>query len=177
MSYNPKMGLLKSPARSIFTGWPNVKKDHSRVMNMSTGPIDPRGILTSFIDKNCDPVEANGTPLKRDDPTATLTYGNIIEKGTMHCKGFHPQTQPTLHVGIQPVPSLSTRNMSTGDVTKWTDTQGYFEVEATMVVKCDAPTMRPFANFINVPPHEEIRHFKNTSVNVSKSMYYGLYQA
>ncbi|GFR09372.1 hypothetical protein TNCT_422591 [Trichonephila clavata] len=104
----------------------------------------------------------------------------MIEKCTTHCRGifdgFEISTQPTLHVGVQPVPSLTTKNIATGDIAKWTDAQGYFEVEATMVVECNSMTLRPHAGFENVPQSEEIRHFQGSHTNFSRSMYNGLYQ-
>ncbi|GFR12981.1 capsid protein VP1 [Trichonephila clavata] len=180
MAYEPRMGMLKSGARSIYTGYPNVKPEHTRLMEFSTGALDVRGFTALIQDRTGDITVASSKSVNRDDPDAGMVYGNIIEKSTMHCKGlfdtFQVSTQPTLHLGVQPVPSLSTKNISDGAVDKWTDTQAYFEVEATMVVNCDDMTLRPFATYENVPPHEEIRHFQGSLLNVGRSMYNGLYQ-
>ncbi|KAF8785344.1 Capsid protein VP1 like protein [Argiope bruennichi] len=89
MSYKPKVGLLKNPARSIFTGYPNLKPEHNRSIKIATGPIDPRGILTTFLDKDCDPVKTNGTSVARDDPSASMSYGGLIEKSNQHCRGLY----------------------------------------------------------------------------------------
>lgn len=180
MSYKPKIGLLKKPAPSIFTGWPNVKVDHTRNIKIGTGPYDPRGIITTFRDKNAQPVETTGNAINRDNPTSIIDYGTVIEKSQAFCKGlfttFPPQSQPSLHVGVQPVASLTTKNINTGLIDNWTDCQGYFEVEATCAVDCNYATLRPFADFVNVMPHDEYRHFKDCNVKLDKSMYYGLYQ-
>ncbi|GIX77745.1 capsid protein VP1 [Caerostris darwini] len=176
VSYKPQAGYLRGTPRSIFTGYPNVKKEHTREITIATGPADPRGNISVHRDKGCDPIQTSASHTDRVDP-ADMSYANLIEKSQFLCKGmyeaFRPETQPSLHIGVQPVPSLTATKIGE-TIENFTASQGYFEVECEMIVKCDTDTLRPFAHFINVPPHEEIRRFSSSSITMSKSMYYGL---
>ncbi|GFU19407.1 capsid protein VP1 [Nephila pilipes] len=132
----------------------------SRRINIVTGGIDVRGNLSYTRDKNCDPYESSSSAVNREDPAATIAFGNIIEKSQILCisiyETFRPESQPSLHVGVQPVPSLTTAKIGM-EIDNYTDSQGFFQVECEMVVKCMRDTLRPFAQFDNVPHHEEIR--------------------
>nr|QVW56805.1 MAG: structural protein [Phylloscopus fuscatus parvoviridae sp.] len=178
MSYKPQAGYLKSPAKAIYTGFPNLKKTDTRNIVLATGPIDARGNITMNRDKGGDFMIATGQHTDRTDFGA-VTYGNIIEKSQTSCRGlyevFSPQTQPSFHIGVQPVPSLTTANLST-PITSFTDSQGYFIIETEMIVRCESDTLRPFATFTNCPPHEEIHRLSNATFSMEKSMYYGLMQ-
>lgn len=178
MSYKPTAGFLKSPPKSIYTGFPNYQKTHVRNIQLATGPIDARGNVTLNRDKAGDFFQATSQHVDRSD-YGVVAYGNLIEKSQSSCKGlyeaFSPQTQPSFHIGVQPVPSLTTANLTT-QINSFTDSQGYFIVETEMIVKCESDTLRPFAAFENVPPHEEIHKFTGSTFNMEKSMYYGLMQ-
>ncbi|GFX22416.1 capsid protein VP1 [Trichonephila clavipes] len=139
----------------------------------------PRSHTIKQFDKCGDAVTTTAEVRNRIDSDADIGYRNIIEKSQTLCRGlyegFKPETQPSLHVGVQPVPSLTSTDIG-HNVTKFTDCQGYFTVECEMIVRCESDTYRPFAMFENVPHHEELRKFDVPGPNTSRSMYYGLYQ-
>jgi hypothetical protein len=69
-----------------------------------------------------------------------------------------PHIQPSIHIGVQPVPALSTAATLAEDAqfNNWTDTRAYWEVTATMNVTSKAPTAFPYAVNANVPAGDVI---------------------
>ncbi|KAG8173897.1 hypothetical protein JTE90_003076 [Oedothorax gibbosus] len=74
-----------------------------------------------------------------------------IAKGTC----FHPQSQPTIHVGVMPYKLASAKNLVT-DTEVYTDMQTYFEIEASCTVVFSFPTRYPHAQVPNVHPANQI---------------------
>lgn len=83
-----------------------------------------------------------------------------IEKSQYMKSGFwgtmEGHIQPSLHIGVQPVPALTTTALlaSQAQFNNWTDTRAYWEVVATMTVEEYQPTAWPFATLANVPQGE-----------------------
>ncbi|GFR09373.1 capsid protein VP1 [Trichonephila clavata] len=65
MSYKPRMGLLKSGPRSIFTGYPNAKAEHSRRITLSTGMLDTKGYNIKIDDRAGDLITGDSPISKK----------------------------------------------------------------------------------------------------------------
>lgn len=90
----------------------------------------------------------------RKVPDITYDLYTNIEKSQVMVKGLggtvKPQIQPSLHIGINPVPALTTSAIVSGDTnSNFTDTRSYFDVTCECVVGYRTHTDRPFATTYN----------------------------
>lgn len=170
-SYEPRMGWLKTPLKTVAHGMPwNTASGGTA----SSQAVPTQGNLVSSrvmtADRNgtasADGNEFNVTEgvngLSNDFGVAatevpTPTIYTPIEKSQISRTGFwgsqDPHIQPSVHIGVQPVPSLNTGSL-TGDnpnTNAWTNTRAYWEVNVTMVVMEHQPTAVPYAAIANVP--------------------------
>ena len=162
-TYEPKQAPLKPPLRTIGHGLPNPSlgttisvPNNGRLINSQNAQITTPAIPDSAGQKLS--VVSLNTNFSNDpavDPAFDIYMP--IEKSQITRTGFWGQAdchvQPSLHIGVQPVPALSTSNMlpSASQFNNWTDTRAYWEVNATMVVKENTPTAYPYAAAGNVP--------------------------
>lgn len=182
VSYEPQMGIIKTPISSIYTGIPststgatNIKyKDgtgnhQGRIVNVavSGGNLDKRS--ETFADWN-------------QNVTAEFDLQQIIEKSQEHVAGMAPMVQgntiPSLHIGLQPVIALTSSAISNDAVNNYTDAQGYYEVICECTVQCAYPTYRPHATRANTAPSKMVWEYATTAElpAINKSMFQGLYQ-
>lgn len=180
MEYNPGMALLKPAIRSIWTGVPSSANGTSKVtvphgsgntqartleIGITEGLVD----TVSEIDKDYRQALINSLVSRIDDAQRNA-WGIMPE--------FRGKTQPTLHVGVMPVPAL-TSNAISNSITNssFTDTQAYFEVTCNMTVECEYPTKRPLAMFPNTGETDlalgRVDGFLQAN---NKTMYAGVYQ-
>lgn len=171
MEYKPKIAPLKIPLQPYFFGLPKPTMDTNntiqiatngnlvagRVANVSVDSTAPTAPLSdATLINNVSETEANLNTYG-PDLAQTLTQYTYIEKSQWMRSGFWGQAdchvQPSCHIGIQPVPSLTTSALLTDNTgaNQWTDCRGYWEIEATMVVKQHEPTAFPYAQYANVP--------------------------
>lgn len=83
-------------------------------------------------------------------------YYADIEKSQYMFKGpggnVSPVIQDSLHIGINPVPALTTSAITTGITnSNFTDTRSYFDVHCELIVAVKQYTDRPYAKKYNVP--------------------------
>lgn len=167
--YSPKLAPLKQPLKNVGHGLPMpVNGDGSTNF---TVPVN--GNLVDMRNASIQastPASASGTTLNGSEqqspvdnannvvaPDPPFTIYSPIEKSQIGRTGYWgeliPHVQPSIHIGVQPVPALSTassiiNNTGTG---AWTDTRAYWEVVCTMNTKEHNPTAYPFATVANVP--------------------------
>lgn len=185
-TYKPRMGQLKSPLKALGLGlpYPNIGGN----LNVLTqgNLIGPR-----VLNANRDPVAPTGTSDQRDGDRWTIgeemsnfsndnggatpqtPVWNIyspLEKSQVSRSGFwgqqDPHIQPSCHIGVQPVPALSTAALLAEDgvFNSWTDTRAYWEVIATMKVKEFQPTQLPYAAVPNVPQGDVVMEMPTTAM-------------
>lgn len=163
MTYEPKQGPLKQPLRTIGHGLPNPAlgttisvPNNGRLINSQNAQITTPAIPDSDGQKLS--VVSLNTNFSNDpavDPAFDIYMP--IEKSQIVRTGYWGQAdchvQPSLHIGVQPVPALSTDSMipSASQFNNWTDTRAYWEIVATMKVKEHSPTEYPWASSANVP--------------------------
>jgi Capsid protein VP4 len=161
-TYEPKLAPLKKPLTAEGHGLP------FQGMNINVGDnlVQPRvcqiapanQTASSGITSGQGEIQAgigNTNAGIYTDPSFTIY--SPIEKCQMGRSGSWgnnlPHIQPSIHIGVQPVPALSTSASIVGDgqFNSWTDTRAYWEVIATMVTEEYNPTAWPYAKQANVP--------------------------
>lgn len=167
MEYSPKMGVIKAPLRTINHGLPSVGNGK----NVTVPSMGNRVNMTLARATGAAGVQSsNGYTTSNTELTPTvdnivdplLTIYSPIEKSQYMKSGYwgrpDPHVQPSLHIGVQPVPALSTAALLAEDnqFNAWTDTRAYWEVTATMTVKEHTPTAYPHALVANVPFGENV---------------------
>lgn len=147
-SYKPTMGLLTLPWGYVYTGRcdqnPDKKNDFSvytlgrtmepgcTVKSMEVGKHAPLDMDVSAITatdwKRMFPKEKNRY-FKPIECSQYITKQNVRMKGTL---------QPSLHVGVCPVPQLTTTSASLVP-DKFTDVEGTFDVDTEIVLEFGIP--------------------------------------
>lgn len=179
-SYKPKLAPLKTPLKMYSHGlpWPvpngvlSIPVGSNLVASRQVAVTLPATLPTSTVPISASAVESLNTVGNTNvgtntDPTFSIY--SPIEKCQMGRTGYwgnlEPHIQPSIHIGVQPVPALTTSAtlLEDGAFNKWTDTRAYWEVKATMVVADKAPTSWPYASKANVPAGDNIVWQSTTS--------------
>lgn len=141
--YQPKMGILKPDPLHRLWGAPDISAFTSATAaewNAPDGVGNSEGRQSSIIQAGSGTLYKT---LKKENETghgdpspAAFDYTQRIEKAGWMSTGLwgnnqHQHVQPSLHVGVGPVPS---ELAATGVPTKWTNVQAYFDVVTTMEV-------------------------------------------
>lgn len=178
MEYSPKNGLLKDSLSAIYTGYPSLGTgSNSIVINSGAGNSQSR---TSTVTITGGVVTGVKETFKDWVQSAGATIYSRFEKNQTKCSGlfneYTAHTQPSLHVGVMPVPALTTSAIN-NELTNstFTDSQAYFEVTCEMTVECKFPTYRPLATFPNTNDTDIILSDSAALAN-SRTMYHGMYQ-
>lgn len=164
--YEPKVAPLKQPLRAQAHGLPYPQASGNMIVPGANTFVESRASLV-----NADatvPTTSSQQPVSTTE--RNYQYNNTsyptfdiytpIEKSQYIKSGFWGVTeghvQPSVHIGVQPVPALSTAALlaSQAQFNNWTDTRAYWEVVATMVVEEHLPTAWPYATRPNVPQGE-----------------------
>lgn len=184
-TYVPKMGQLKSPLKHIGLGLPypnmgdpvNVLVQGNlvapRVLVATRDPAGTAASQQSDGDRWIVGEDQSNFSNDNSGTTPTVLTWNIyspIEKSQVSRSGFwgsqDPHIQPSCHIGVQPVPSLSTAALllEDGVHNSWTDTRAYWEIIATMKIKEYEPTHLPYATAPNVPQGDVIMEMPNSAM-------------
>lgn len=178
-SYTPKMAPLKQPLKTIAHAAPFQSAGTALSVNNMGNLVQPRranitraplvGTTPEQFADGANVVsvaEVNLNLSNNDDQPAptipTLTYFTPIEKSQVCRSGYwgeaNAHVQPSIHIGVQPVPALTTTALLIGDgaFDAWTDTRAYWEVEAVMEVVEHLPTAFPYGQVANVPLGENV---------------------
>ncbi|MGL5689585.1 MAG: hypothetical protein ACRDD8_02090, partial [Bacteroidales bacterium] len=185
MEYSPSLGLLKAPLQGIWTGLPSTASPataRSIPVNTGAGNTQHRRIETSVTNSANVGITEVAVNYNRQPLSTNFTMLVPIEKNQRLAAGITPEffakTQPTLHVGVMPVPALSTSAIT--NVTNnnaFTDAQAYFEVTCEMEVECAFPTRRPLATVANTMMSNSVYEKQgNGELSYQASMAYGLFQ-
>lgn len=184
MEYSPKVGVVKQPTTGIWTGLPSTTTpdaDHGIPLNTGAGNTQARRTTINIADS----APTGSTEISSNWKTPTISFDMVqfIEKSQNLYQGITPEysasTQPTLHVGVMPVPALTTSAIdNTANNNSFTDSQAYFEVTCEAAIECAYPTKRPLARRPNVSLGAEIFQSGSAiSQNYNRTMAYGLFQS
>lgn len=182
ISYQPEIGLLKPAIAPINTGNYVVASQVTQVnVARGVGNHMPRN-QHQYIKDGYTTVYSEAGNKKWTLPASTqFTITELVEKCQQMVVGSNgscvPKTQPSLHIGIQPVPALSSSAITqvNNAADKYTDTQCYWEVVCEMVVECRTPTYRPLASIANCKVSERMMQATDSLPNEKYSMFEGLY--
>jgi hypothetical protein len=199
-TYTPKLAPLKPPLRMQSHGLPfplpgaNLDVQvGGNLVNTRTAQVQIPAIAPSAsvpvrtgAAETSNSINNNSSTAPNTQPTFDIY--TVIEKSQMGRTGFwgehDPHIQPSLHVGVQPIPALTTSAtlLEDGQFNLWTDTRAYWEVVATMVTAEHNPTAWPYATQANVPAGDTIlwnddtqRPAINTNPRSDGATFAGLY--
>lgn len=186
--YSPKCGLVKSMQPSIYSGYPSDKTADLSV-NIPTGIGNSRARSTALTVDRTDSTWKTVNEANYSRKPSTINSGDddtveLIEKCQYISPGlfphdFIPSTCPTLHVGLQPVPALTSKVIGNdAALNSYTDSQAYFEVTCEAWIKCSYPTERPLYTTANIKMSDLLWTSTETGIdmNIGKTMVHGLYQ-
>ncbi len=167
-TYTPKLAPLKTPLKQQAHGLPFPTAGAQ--ININVGGTLANSRQVGFLAATTAPSAS--TPISATNTELTTTYSNIntgvdtdpvfdiyapIEKCQMGRTGSWGEMgvhiQPSIHIGVQPVPALTSAALLTEDqqFNNWTDTRAYWEVIATMKTTERNPTAWPYATTSNIP--------------------------
>lgn len=190
--YTPKMGLLKPPYPHIYHGVPSLSGATQQYqIALPHEMTNSAGMLWNSVhhasaERTIDTI--GGGSVDRTTVNDLTVNGRFqpIEKSQWYSYDpvrsdiSLPSTCPSLHVGLQPVPALTTSVIGNeASLNSFTDSQAYFEVTCEMKVKCSYPTLLPTFEGGNVPLHKLIVKHSTATANLSnmnQSMYHGLWR-
>lgn len=170
-TYEPKLGPLKTPLRSASHGLPFPIQDGTFNVQIAGKLAAQRQVI--IRNTNVTPTSSAGVQLAVDGETLVNPTNSVagqptfdiyspIEKSQMGRSGYWGASdchiQPSIHIGVQPVPALSSASLLAEEAAfnSWTDTRAYWEVKATMVTFEHNPTAWPYAPVANVPFGENV---------------------
>lgn len=162
--WKPRMGMLTAPLKHNRWGLPNL--NGSVALVVPTNGIISQGHNQSIVGATAS--ASGGTEVISEvdiQPANNVVSGDFsylddVDKSQFYRQGpwgqfKHPEIQPSVHIGIQAIPALTTSTFFT-PVDKWTDAQCDWEVYAEMDVKEYQPTAFPYSTGANVPAGDAI---------------------
>lgn len=176
VTYKPQMGLIKPPLNYKVIGQPTLKGTISVGDNL----VNMRGALVTNPPDSTQTVTETSHMLTRNFPANLFNIYSDIEKSQVLHKGpwgrENPQIQPSVHIGIQAVPALTTGALlvNSSPLNSWTDSMAYIDVMATCTVMESQPTHFPFSTDANTNPGNTIYRI-NLVPNSLTSAFNGLY--
>ena len=143
-SYSPKIGLLKKQPVYKRYGLPQIDNplngNNGAQVRVERNIIKPQIATINISNLENKKYNALSDDIYDINDTDLINYTSRIEKGPIAFKGMWDHAgdkadlQPSIHVGIQPIPALSTASL-TNTERDYTDCQADFEVVAEMVVE------------------------------------------
>ncbi|AAC18001.1 viral polypeptide VP2 [Diatraea saccharalis densovirus] len=176
VSYKPQMGMIKPPLNYNIIGFPTNKGAISIGENltaMRSANVSGPEIATQQVSETSN-NRIHNFPATFFDIYADIEKSQRLNKGPW---GFeHPQIQPSIHIGMQAVPALTTGALlvNSSPLNSWTDSMGYVDVIASCTVMESQPTHFPYATSANTNPGNTV-YRNNINVNSLTSAFNGLY--
>lgn len=184
--YNPKLAPIKVPLKHIRSGLPllttNISPNAPLVVhtngcleNTFNASITGTQDATGAVQSNNQVVNA----IQNNITSGQFTLFDPIEKSQFMKQGpwgqyQNPSIQPSLHVGIQAIPSLSSQNILS-PIVNYTDCQADWDVFCEMDIIEHTPTKLPYATQANVPAGEVIYRTQQVFPETDACTYAGLY--
>ena len=180
MEYHPNVGIVKQPVNSIWTGLPSAIPPLGPTIRVNSGAGNSEARRNNVFITNGKISGTTEDSYEWVTPDIKFDMLQMIEKSQNIYQGITPQykpsTQPTLHVGVMPVPALTTKAISnTVNNSSFTDTQAYYEVVCEAEIECAYPTKRPLATTQNVSMEAVVFQTKskeNTNYSSQAKIYH-----
>lgn len=180
-TYNPKFGQLKKPLKYIRSGLPRlgltipingIKTDTTNATVTAVSSASSGG--TSIIGQvDIDPSNADSKMNKLFSMTDLLEKSQVLKQGPWG-QYQSPQVQPSIHVGVQAIPALTSTGIL-APISDWTDAQADWDVFCEMDVVEHLPTKLPYATAANVPAGSVIYNTTDAIPDHNTCTYAGLY--
>lgn len=182
-TYIPKVGFLKKPYETVYNGY-NVSYKTTQQVKIPHGShnLTPHETVITYA------TNKKQQPQRREDAPSSLLpfdkqlyeYNTVIEKSQYIFIGNFdttpPKIQPSVHIGIQPVPALTTASLAGQSNSSFTDASAYFEVVAEMTVETGYPTPYPHANYLHTTENGNVWVLGTAPEMLTRSTYNGLHQ-
>lgn len=181
-NYRPQLGLIKKAIPAVYTGVPSALAGASTLScpagsgnsQYRTADFTMNGnVLTGDVESFADTVVST----TEWDIFSQIEKSQILHAGAF--PSYKPRAQPSLHIGVKPVHALTTATLDDNlNNANFTDTQGYFVVEATCKVRLQYPSIRPLFNGANTIPDNQIysKQTLDSTHALGKSTIMGLQQ-
>lgn len=149
-SYRPVVGFLKVPHQFLRFGLPDITAAESVTVDVQHNLIN-----SERASININTINENSTAGYTITSASDYQITTLIEKSQLTKQGVWGQfqnakIQPSIHVGIQPIPSLSTPAL-TLTTRSYTDSQADWEVYAEIDIEEHVPTAFARSGVPNVP--------------------------
>lgn len=154
--------------------------------NLPQHPVPAQGEDPDLTGPSVQPAcSINFSPYD-NDADITFDETSLIERAATYTKNVHmidPVRQPSIHIGVKPIPKLSTiSEVPTG----FTDCEAWFEVSATLHVEYDMNTDYPaftgantnndqLLKGLNVRPEDAMQNLQSRALNANRPLMYGVY--
>lgn len=183
-SYKPHIAPLNTPLKNIRFGLPLIENTNpfqvplngtrtwTETWQANLGSSDATGntIATTKVDN----VPANTSFLGNDFTLfSELEKGQFMKVGPWGQEQTHP-IQPSAHVGLQPIPTLTTSALMT-KIAAWTDAQVDWDIFCEMDVEQYRPTHMPYATAPNVRENNVVYRTQVTAFAPDTCTYNGIY--
>lgn len=181
--WKPAISPLKTPLKHIRTGLPRTNPSETLDVHINGNICETfTAGINNTVNNNAGAV---GT-IPQTDNTISNTFGandftirTPIEKSQYMKQGpwgqYHkPQVQPSVHIGIQAIPALTTTGILT-PINAWTDSQADWEIIAEMDVMEYQPTKLPYAGAPNVPAGDVMMRTQISTPDVTSCTFAALY--
>lgn len=185
-TYTPKFGQLKMPLKHIRSGLPRIDEtSYTRIpVNGCLSTTNTVTMQQSTNDATGGTVQILGAATAIDNSASALgglfTINDYIEKSQSLKQGpwgqyEGAQIQPSIHVGLQAIPSLTSTGILS-PIANWTDGQADWDVICEMDVIEYNPTKLPYATAANVPAGDVIYRADGQFIpNTNNCTYAGLH--
>lgn len=188
--YNFVCAPLKKPTVAVY---PTLNEDNidlntdcGKQFGM-TASINPNVLQGAVATTSKQPLTAWQFDNQDNDFAYAFTLDALLEKAPVFTNGIHVfknVRQPSVHVGVKPIPKL-TSGIETA--TEFTDAEAWFEVSATLHVAYDMNTDYPafegvrtnndqVLKGLNVRPEDGLANRVDKAINVNRPLMYGVYQ-
>lgn len=181
VSYKPRNGLLKKSLKPVVQLFPGYTTADKQVMSIPRGGMKmgmQQSDITVALNTN-EPTAYKDTDVTmKENPGQNITFRDVddIEKCQWIRHGYDGSysvdTQPSLHIAVQPVPAISTPSLAGVSNSHFTDVQGYWEVVCEMQVNTQYPT--PFPLYGTTHTTSENNTWFGTMPQEYISLYNGL---
>lgn len=192
-TYQPKVGLIKIPIEHINTGLPHGTTAQTKPIVTGMGIIRPRRmdlVKLQSVNQTANETFEIMRMAEQGSNNADSVHFNIqqrIEKSQFFYPAnkleshFPSETQPSVHVGVQPTHALTTTSiLNEQSNNSFTDTQAYFEVVAECKIRTAQPTYMPLASVANCRADEEMYAAGASTAAITyvenSTMYRGKYE-
>lgn len=158
--WKPVFAPIKQPLQSVRFGLPEIGTTgisidvQNNLISNNRAQITTTGVNNSAQLNYIKNLSASDftltTPIEKSDLLKTGPWGHMTDQ----------EIQPTVHVGIQPIPALTSTDVTTTS-RNYTDAQADFEIYAEIDIEEYSPNAFPHAIEGNVPPGDIVYAVNN----------------